>query len=123
MIFPWNKKNSKHLKNIPRDGSPLCSYYSKHQVRKYGNESRPIYPCGAPWILKHGGQITFVFPFIQLTPTMFETKYTRGDFWFVNPDKAVSSMLLVVTRGLGMSLAPIRYNSTPEVTLITLKRK
>jgi len=64
----------------------------------------------------HGGQITFVFPFVQLTPTMFETKYTRGDFWF-------GDMLLVVTRGLGMSLAPIRYNSTPEVTLITLQRK
>ncbi len=64
----------------------------------------------------HGGQITFVFPFVQLTPTMFETKYTKGDFWFGN-------MLLVVTRGLGMSLAPIRYNSTPEVTLITLKNK
>jgi len=61
----------------------------------------------------HGGQITFVFPFIQLTPTMFETSYTKGDFWFGN-------MLLIVTRGLGMSLAPIRYNSTPEVTLITL---
>jgi len=64
----------------------------------------------------HGGQITFVFPLIQLTPTMFETKYTKGDFWF-------GDMLLVVTRGLGMSLAPIRYNSTPEVTLITLHRK
>ena len=64
----------------------------------------------------HGGQITFVFPFIQLTPTMFETKYTKGDFWF-------GDMLLVVTRGLGMSLAPIRYNSTPEATLITLKDK
>jgi hypothetical protein len=64
----------------------------------------------------HGGQITFVFPFIQLTPTMFETKYTKGDFWF-------GDMLLVVTRGLGMSLAPIRYNSTPEVTLITLEKK
>jgi len=62
----------------------------------------------------HGGQITFVFPFIQLTPTMIETSYTKGDFWF-------GKMLLIVTRGLGMSLAPIRYNSTPEVTLITLR--
>ena len=63
----------------------------------------------------HGGQITFVFPFIQLTPTIFETSYTKGNFWFGN-------MLLIVTRGLGMSLAPIRYNSTPEVTLITLAK-
>jgi predicted MPP superfamily phosphohydrolase len=64
----------------------------------------------------HGGQIMFVFPFIQLTPTMFETRYIRGDFWFGN-------MLMVVTRGLGMSLAPIRYNSTPEVTLIVLNNE
>ncbi|HEY6626155.1 MAG TPA: metallophosphoesterase, partial [Ignavibacteriaceae bacterium] len=64
----------------------------------------------------HGGQITFVFPFIQLTPTMLETSYIRGDFWF-------DSMLMIVSRGLGMSLAPLRYNSTPEITLITLQNK
>jgi predicted MPP superfamily phosphohydrolase len=63
----------------------------------------------------HGGQISFVFPFTHISPTMFETKYIRGDFWF-------DSMLMVVTRGLGMSLAPIRYNSTPEVTLIVLQK-
>ncbi len=62
----------------------------------------------------HGGQVSFIFPFIFLTPTQFETKYVRGDFWF-------DDMLMIVTRGLGMSLAPIRYNSTPEVTLIVLK--
>ena len=64
----------------------------------------------------HGGQITFVFPFVQLTPTMFETQYIRGDFWF-------GEMLMIVSRGLGMSLAPLRYNSTPEITLINLVNK
>jgi predicted MPP superfamily phosphohydrolase len=64
----------------------------------------------------HGGQISFVFPFVHISPTMFETKYIRGDFRF-------GSMLMVVTRGLGMSLAPIRYNSTPEATLIVLRNK
>ncbi len=62
----------------------------------------------------HGGQISFLFPFIQLTPTLFETKYIQGDFYF-------NDMLMIVTRGLGMSIAPLRYNSTPEVTLITLQ--
>ena len=71
----------------------------------------------------HGGQITFVFPFIKLTPTMFETKYIRGDFWFDDSERVGAGMLMVVTRGLGMSLAPIRYNSTPEVTLIVLNNK
>ncbi len=64
----------------------------------------------------HGGQVSFIFPFIYLTPTLIETKYVRGDFWFNN-------MLMIVNRGLGMSLAPVRYNSTPEVTLITLSNK
>lgn len=63
----------------------------------------------------HGGQISFVFPFVQLTPTLFETTYIQGDFWF-------DDMLMIVTRGLGMSLAPLRYNSTPEITLITLQK-
>ena len=61
----------------------------------------------------HGGQISFVFPFIQLTPTLFETKYIQGDFRF-------DDMLMIVTRGLGMSIAPLRYNSTPEITLIKI---
>jgi uncharacterized protein len=64
----------------------------------------------------HGGQITFLFPFIRLSPTLIETKYVKGDFYF-------DDMLAVVSGGLGMSLAPIRYNSTPEVVLITLRGK
>jgi len=30
---------------------------------------------------------------------------------------------MIVSRGLGMSLAPLRYNSTPEITLINLVSK
>lgn len=64
----------------------------------------------------HSGQLTFLFPFFNLSPTLFETKYVRGDFNFNN-------MLAVVTRGLGMSLVPLRYNSTPEITVIVFKSK
>jgi len=64
----------------------------------------------------HGGQITLLFPFIQLTPTLFETQFIKGDFYFDN-------MLAVVCGGLGMSLAPVRYNSTPEIVIITLKNE
>lgn len=68
-----------------------------------------LYLCGHT----HGGQLSLVFPFIQLTPTMIETKYIHGDFW-------IGDMLMIVTSGLGMSLAPLRYNSTPEITLIKI---
>ena len=61
----------------------------------------------------HGGQITFLFPFLNLTPTMFETKYIRGKY-------EMGKMLIIITRGLGMSLVPMRYNSTPEITIINV---
>ena len=64
----------------------------------------------------HGGQVTFFFPFYNLSATLIETKYVRGNFKF-------GDMLMIVTRGLGMSLLPLRYNSTPEVTLIVLGKK
>lgn len=63
----------------------------------------------------HGGQLTLLFPFIQLTPTLIETIYVRGGF-------NIKNTLLVVTGGLGMSLAPVRYNSTPEITVIKLRK-
>ena len=81
--------------------------HAKHGTQKNHFD---LYLC----VHTHGGQLSLVFPFIQLSPTLIETKYIQGDFWF-------GDMLMVVTRGLGMSLAPIRYNSTPEITLITLK--
>lgn len=64
----------------------------------------------------HGGQVTFLFPFINLTPTLLETRFVRGDFHF-------GKMLMIVTRGLGMSLVPMRYNSTPEITVIVLRKE
>ncbi len=61
----------------------------------------------------HGGQVTFLFPFINLTPTIFETQHVKGEFYY-------EDLMLSVTKGLGMSLVPLRYNATPEVTLITI---
>jgi predicted MPP superfamily phosphohydrolase len=62
----------------------------------------------------HGGQINFLFPFVKISPVMFETKFISGDFWF-------NGMLMIVNRGLGMSTVPIRYHSIPEITLIKIR--
>jgi len=78
-------------------------------INKAVEKNYDLYLCGHT----HGGQITFLFPFYNLSPTMIETPYMRGEFNF-------GKMLMIVTRGLGMSLAPIRYNSAPEITIITL---
>lgn len=81
-------------------------------INKAVEKKYDLYLCGHT----HGGQVTFLFPFYNLSPTLTETTYMRGDFWF-------EDMLMIVTRGLGMSLAPVRFNSTPEITVITLSNK
>ena len=68
----------------------------------------------------HGGQITFLFPFKNLSPTLIETPFVRGNFSFTKENG--SKLLMIVTRGLGMSLAPVRYNSTPEITVIIITK-
>lgn len=64
----------------------------------------------------HGGQVNFLFPFLNITPVRFETKFISGDYWF-------NGMLMIVNRGLGMSTMPIRYHSIPEISLIEIKTK
>jgi len=62
----------------------------------------------------HGGQVNFLFPFLNITPVRLETKFISGDYWFGN-------LLMIVNRGLGMSTMPIRYHSIPEISLIEIK--
>ncbi len=64
----------------------------------------------------HGGQLSFIFPGMFLSPTLFETSFVKGEFRF-------ESLLFIVNSGLGMSLAPIRYNSVPEITHIVFRKK
>jgi uncharacterized protein len=64
----------------------------------------------------HGGQVTFLFPFLDLTPVALETPYVRGHF-------QLGDMRVVVSNGLGVSLVPFRYNATPTVDVIELVRE
>lgn len=63
----------------------------------------------------HGGQIAFPLPGFLLTGSSFETPYVTGFY-------QVGKMLVSVNNGLGLTLAPIRYQAPAEVTLIRLKR-
>lgn len=63
----------------------------------------------------HGGQVKF--PFIRpfWNPTIYRGKYNRGLF-------KIKDYFLYVNRGIGTDILPIRFNSSPEITLITLKK-
>jgi predicted MPP superfamily phosphohydrolase len=62
----------------------------------------------------HGGQIVFPLPGFLLTGSSFETKYVTGFY-------KAGALIVSINNGLGMTLAPIRYNAPAEVTLILLK--
>lgn len=104
------------LDNLTASNKAEFKIFLTHQPREFLIESAikknyDLFLAGHT----HGGQITLLFPFIQLTPTLIETKYIKGNFYFGN-------MLAIVCGGLGMSLAPVRYNSTPEIVVVTLKK-
>lgn len=113
------------LDSLSSNGSGDLKIFLTHQPRNYLINSAlennfDLFLAGHT----HGGQLTLLFPFIQLTPTLIETNYIKGDYWFgkSNVEDQSKDMLAIITGGLGMSLAPIRYNSTPEVTVITLRK-
>lgn len=62
----------------------------------------------------HGGQIVFHPLGIPLTPSMRETEYYTGVH-------SLGSTSIVVTNGVGLTLAPIRYHAPAEVTTLVLK--
>ena len=62
----------------------------------------------------HGGQIVFPFPFYNLSGSRLETNYVNGLYDY-------KSIKVAITSGLGVSIAPIRYNATPNIISIRLK--
>jgi len=64
----------------------------------------------------HGGQVRF-HPFgKEITPSMFETPYYSGVYQY-------KRIQIVVTNGVGLTFAPIRYGAPAEVTVVYLKKK
>lgn len=64
----------------------------------------------------HGGGIAFGIPGLYtFAPANLESKYVSGFY-------EVGRMLVVVTNGIGMTLAPIRFHAPSEITVVTLTR-
>lgn len=64
----------------------------------------------------HGGQVNIPFLVKLVLPLKYDKKYQQGLF-------QDNDTYLYVNRGVGTTLLPIRFNSPPEVTLITLTRR
>lgn len=64
----------------------------------------------------HGGQIVFRSFGIPLAPTRFENKFYSGLYSYDN-------MPVIVTNGVGLTLAPLRYHAPAEVVKVVLARE
>jgi predicted MPP superfamily phosphohydrolase len=62
----------------------------------------------------HGGQIVLHPLGMPFTPSMRETPYFTGEY-------RLGSMSVVVTNGIGLTLAPVRYFAPAEVTTVVLE--
>ncbi len=63
----------------------------------------------------HGGQVSIPFIGTPLVPSRYGSKYAGG---FIQGP----AFPVVVSRGIGMSLLPVRFNVPPEIVEITLTR-
>jgi predicted MPP superfamily phosphohydrolase len=62
----------------------------------------------------HGGGVAFGIPGLFLiSPAAFESRYVSGFF-------EVGEMIVSVTNGIGMTLAPIRFHAPAQITVIRL---
>lgn len=61
----------------------------------------------------HGGQVMIRLPGWVFTAVMFETPYISGFYKNKN-------LTICINNGLGLTLAPVRFQAPAEVTLITL---
>jgi predicted MPP superfamily phosphohydrolase len=64
----------------------------------------------------HGGQIHVPFMGMNFSASQQETKYVQGLYW-------ENSLPINVNNGLGFTLAPIRYEAPPNISVITLEDK
>ena len=64
----------------------------------------------------HGGQIQVPFMGMNFSASQQETKYVQGLYW-------ENSLPINVNNGLGFTLAPIRYEAPPNISVITLQKE
>ncbi|MBF8249111.1 MAG: Metallophos domain-containing protein [Bacteroidetes bacterium] len=91
----------------------LCHQPAEPLVKVASQKGYNLYVAGHT----HGGGLAFGIPGLFLVaPASFESRYVSG--LYHNDNLQVS-----VTNGLGLTLAPIRFNAPAEITLLTLVKK
>jgi predicted MPP superfamily phosphohydrolase len=111
---PWTKRDNlkKAMSKANKENSfKILLSHSPDIISKAKEEKIDLILAGH----LHGGQITLPFFGPLWVPSRYGSKYLKGLF-------KENSTYLYVNSGVGTSILPLRINSSPEISLIILKR-
>lgn len=102
----------KSLKDVNENSFKILLSHRPEQFLVYSNKKMDIVFSGHA----HGGQVRLPFIGGLIAPNQgFNPKYTSGKY-------EMNNSVMIVSRGLGNSLAPIRIFNRPEIICVTLSR-
>ena len=115
--IPGQDRPREALADVPDDAARVAFMHNPDSFEAFPAETAPLAVAGHT----HGGQIRPV-PFLpdwSALSLLSEDEIT-ADGWISGYGAPGNS--LYVSRGIGMSIVPIRFNCPPELTRLTLRR-
>jgi len=102
------------LAGLPYDASRLVLMHHPKSFKALPEDSAPVAVAGHT----HGGQVRLPFSLARAWMSYSRENEVVTDGWIRGYGKAGNR--LYVNRGIGFSVAPLRFNCPPELTLFTL---
>lgn len=95
---------------LPQEGAEILLAHSPEIFKEAKDEQIDLVLSGHT----HGGQVNIPLLTPLILPLRYGKKYKQG--WFEEQDTVMH-----VSRGIGTTILPIRFNAPPEITLIKFK--
>jgi uncharacterized protein len=109
--YMWGRPNqTRAYDGIPREVCVLLLAHNPDIIQTINDQRIRLTCCGHT----HGGQINLPLYGPPIKPFGYKSDYIAGMY------DTPTAAKVYVSRGLGTILPPLRFNSPPEVTLITL---
>lgn len=105
------------IAQLPAEAPRIAIMHHPQSFPKFPADAAPFAVAGHT----HGGQIRLPFTPSWSWLTFIAEEEIHADAW-VEEDYGEPGNRLYVTRGVGMSLLPVRINAPPELTLFTLRQ-
>jgi predicted MPP superfamily phosphohydrolase len=110
--YMWGRPNqTRAYDGLPRDACVLMLAHNPDIIQTISDPRIRLTCCGHT----HGGQINLPLYGPPIKPFGYKSDYIAGMY------DTPTAAKVYVSRGLGTILPPLRFNSPPEVTLITLE--